>query len=569
MTEDDDESNDNTPNPSQSPPKPSQTSSHFPQEPISGTTLFETEARRRDILWDHGRGNITTGCREIDESVLVGGGFERGCVVGVSAEDEHCGLVLGLQTLVRCLLARKEDGEGKGKPRVMIITAAAVRSVVSELRAVLTGQITALGLETGAREEKGTETGSFLTDCLERVAVSRVFDIIGLWEALAELDQPPPPSQEVGEGQEPPSSQPRNTDDDFQYSTMDDPLSMVTEEDEVELPRRTPPGQREEIPDSQEEDLLSSPLEPKRALSPRAYVETSDDDNTAAGDTIKEMKPELIFEKKPGEDPALERPAHVKKQEESTRPDMILITHMSKLLRSLFIQRQRNTAHEMVQLVASHLRYISRSPEHGGPLIMILNSTTSSDPEESEDPEEPEDAEGPEKPEHLNVPSDHIPAHSRPLDPTLCSIFDQPPLPISEISSVYAYDTPQQHSRRRNKPSFGLIFSQMLDMHLLCTTLPKTRADAESLYAPGTGVARQVEYARVVEVLLDDMGVWEGREKVVDGGGGPRTCREQNWGAVEVRQDRSGLRVVDAFEREKEKKLKEVVLAAGFGGPRV
>jgi hypothetical protein len=60
---------------------------------VSGATLFEQERRRRDGLKE--RGNCLTGCRELDHEVLLGG-FERGCVVGLSAEEEEVGLLVSL-----------------------------------------------------------------------------------------------------------------------------------------------------------------------------------------------------------------------------------------------------------------------------------------------------------------------------------------------------------------------------------------------------------------------------------------------------------------------------------------
>lgn len=84
--------------------------------------------------------------------------------------------------------------------------------------------------------------------------------------------------------------------------------------------------------------------------------------------------------------------------------------------------------------------------------------------------------------------------------------------------------------------------------------MPRGRADAEALVAPGPGVGMAgVRYAWVVEVLLDEVGVWEWRDGVEgedgdgNGDGGEevrwsRRCREQMWGAVDVRD---GTRVVD------------------------
>lgn len=69
----------------------SQASSHFPLDPVDGLTLFEAEAARRDRL--SRKGNCMTGVRELDDDVLLGG-FERGCVLGVSAEEEEMALLV-------------------------------------------------------------------------------------------------------------------------------------------------------------------------------------------------------------------------------------------------------------------------------------------------------------------------------------------------------------------------------------------------------------------------------------------------------------------------------------------
>lgn len=81
------------------PPPPQASSSHFPLEPISGATLFGVEVARREQL--HRRGALATGCGEIDRQVLGGGrggrgGFERGSVVGISAEGMDTGLLVSI-----------------------------------------------------------------------------------------------------------------------------------------------------------------------------------------------------------------------------------------------------------------------------------------------------------------------------------------------------------------------------------------------------------------------------------------------------------------------------------------
>jgi hypothetical protein len=170
------------------------------------------------------------------------------------------------------------------------------------------------------------------------------------------------------------------------------------------------------------------------------------------------------------------------------------------------------------------------------------------------------------------------------MDPTLRSVFNPAPLAIHGYGHSTAW--------RRNKPSFGLVFTQLLDIHLLCTKVPRERQDAERLFAPlhgpdsaaagevlmemdtpgygpDTGVSpirtmagaasthHDVRYAWVVECLLDEIGIW-------DGPGMKRRSREQRWGAVDVRAGR----IVDAFEK-RARVYGELRVAGGFGGLRV
>lgn len=80
-------------NPDAAQPSPQrQASSHVALEPVNGLVLYRREAARRDSLLSSG--NLATGCGELDDEVLAGGGFERGCVVGVSAEQEDFGLLV-------------------------------------------------------------------------------------------------------------------------------------------------------------------------------------------------------------------------------------------------------------------------------------------------------------------------------------------------------------------------------------------------------------------------------------------------------------------------------------------
>lgn len=75
--------------PAAAPVPASQASSHFTLEPISASVLADKEARRRDAAT--ALGSCRTGCADLDDYVLLGG-FERGSVAGLSAEDEEMGV---------------------------------------------------------------------------------------------------------------------------------------------------------------------------------------------------------------------------------------------------------------------------------------------------------------------------------------------------------------------------------------------------------------------------------------------------------------------------------------------
>ncbi|KZZ89668.1 hypothetical protein AAL_07561 [Moelleriella libera RCEF 2490] len=78
------------PSPSAAAASPSPSSTYL-LTPISAATVADQDAERRDRARQR-LGPCSTGCADVDAWVLVGGGLERGSVVGVSADDEATGL---------------------------------------------------------------------------------------------------------------------------------------------------------------------------------------------------------------------------------------------------------------------------------------------------------------------------------------------------------------------------------------------------------------------------------------------------------------------------------------------
>ncbi|KAG7120412.1 hypothetical protein HYQ44_004908 [Verticillium longisporum] len=603
-------------------PPPSQASSHFPIEPVSASLLAARERCRRDALWR--RGAVVTGCWEVDEGALLGG-LERGCVTGISAEDESFGMRLAFQAVARSL--------AEGGQRAVILTTLAAAGILPLLRDAVRARLLQVG-------KQGDELRAAIRECLGKVSVATVFDLEGVWEVLDEVDGDETretvedkagvdihgagldvgkDTRQVGRDANLETELKEKTDEDElgaketaiidarEEDMLPPPATQNIQTDErVVLPELT--LGTAEIADSEDEDFISSlsssPLSspPASSLgsvppglglneeetvaddaldaasSPMSVAGSSANSSTDPIDAVlqvlapldasaiksgdpphhsDEMTSKEVVSSSPGSPPAVHAPSPLRSKypspataekptvtadssrvatsnapirATSTAPDIILITHFSTLLTTLFARQDKSAAHNSINLLSSHLRHLSRTLPTS-PLILLLNTTAPSLPGTA-------------------TPAVDTPSRkpsSRPLDPTLRSVFNPPPLTIAGYQSA---------ASRRNKPSFGMVFAQMLDLHLLCTRVPRTAEDAERIFGDAPGDAR---FVWVVEVLLDEIGVWGGQGK------GPRRSREQRWGAVDV----VGGSVVDAFEPKAPAVPKEIRLAAGFGGPRV
>ncbi|KAI5861088.1 hypothetical protein GGS23DRAFT_613261 [Durotheca rogersii] len=557
--------------------------------PTSGATLYGLEVRRlRERLlptttttkqgggWGNGdRLRMRTGCAEIDGGALLGGGFERGTIVGVSAEEADFGVLVGLQTVARALVSdHSGEGIGGGKPestganrlRAAVVTTLPPAAILPLLRDVVAAQARAR-FATGHRP-RGTEeveevVKGIVRSCLERVSISRIFDIEGLWEVIRELETPistTPDARTEGAQIASPSGKDGGADPIrsttaqeeeaqavFPESLVSEPspskvsgndedsdadLGLVVADPPVpELPPRTHKTEIQDSEDDEDGGLDSSP--PPMIASPRAKLPITLPSLRSPRSPLLRPPPSQLppaappttstprepaggvrednAEKAAGDEERSGREAGAEKGENEptpTLPDIILVTHFSSLLAGLFARagdHGKAAAHATLQLLAAHLRHLCRAP--APPLVMLLNTTTAT---------------------ATTAAAAAAPAPA----PTLRSVFSAAPAP----------------ARPRSKPAFGATFAQLLDLHLLCTRVPRSPADARRCW--------------VVEVLLDELGVWE-RATEASGGGGEegrnaggsggdggtggrwqRRSREQRWGAVDVR---AGVTIVDAF----------------------
>lgn len=384
---------------------------------------------------------------------------------------------LGLQVLACSLL-------DSAVQKVQVITPKPPSTIVVLLKNAITAELKARGIsgfdEIAARRR----------DCLDRIMLSRVFDMDGLDEVLADLDAT---AAAPGSGKE--------EEEIIEIQSAEETANMKAQPDATaadddgdgdgdgaasskeEKPHKA--SVVAEIQDSQDEDEMPSPP-PSPIAIPQSPQPQSDDTNLKNNNKSTAATA-------------------------SSTPDIILITHFSSLLTSFFTQRDKSAAHAALRLLATHLRHLSRTLP-SNPLILLLNSTDSgAHASESHSHEN-----------NLNMNSIPLPlpdqqsslstaykstSSSSSTDPTLRPIFN----PAHHAGTSY----------KANKPTFGLVFTQLLDLHLLCTRAPRpSRAAPPSLRA-----------MTVVEVLLDEIGLWEGER-------GRRKRREQRWTIVASRNGR-------------------------------
>jgi hypothetical protein len=354
----------------------------------------------------------------------------------------------------------------KGPGKALIITTLPRTVVLLKLQKVLASQLKDPG--GGKQKIKG---------CLERIFITTVFNIKGLWDALRELET---------------AAQAAGTEVPQASATQD--RKPEPEMDAPESGQRT--RQRTEVQDT-EGKVGFHPTESPLPQEPNEGGAWHDD-----------FPPSAL-------------------------PDIILITNISSILSVLFASCDKPTAHDTALLLSSHLHFLSRSPAYNDPLIILLNSTTSPFSQAFHD--------------DAVAATDTATTIGEPLrqimkrtEPTLSSIFE----PTAAQQAAAHLPGQQQQPRQRNRPLFGQVFAQMLDLHLLCTRVPRTKEDAAAA-AAGVG-SEFVSQVWVVEVLLDEIGVYERLEAEENGALGSRRSREQRWAAVDVDEVGDG-RVVDAF----------------------
>ncbi|KAJ5053942.1 uncharacterized protein L3040_000232 [Drepanopeziza brunnea f. sp. 'multigermtubi'] len=292
-----------------------------PAAPILASHLLELEEKQHQRFERNGgSGRLSTGCRDIDE--LLGGGIERGVVLGLSSSVEGFeGRLLSLHILASALIPRLASSKPGTKATIIDTTGSfPVALFYSILRSRILANRSQSAQNTGkpgnhpvqrpTKDGGGTDLDADLQRCLEMVAISRVFDIEGLWEVLGEIQQDI--SSEVSpKGGLVPGRGSSGHEGDLDLSP--------------------------EIFDSQEEDLMSEDGLPIPSPAPKA-----------AG------------------------PGDVQCDEVVDGIEFIIIDNMTHIMNELFARKERSDAHSLLTPLSSTLHTLTKTRN----LLTILHNTT-------------------------------------------------------------------------------------------------------------------------------------------------------------------------------------------------
>ncbi|KAH7336213.1 hypothetical protein BKA65DRAFT_479133 [Rhexocercosporidium sp. MPI-PUGE-AT-0058] len=334
-----------------------------PALPILACHLLELEEKQRRRFVGNGRvERLSTGCAEVDE-VLGGGGVERGVVLGISASVEgREGRLLSLNLLASALLPNiqtltKSNSIPSSPPKTkatiidttgsfpLALLASVLKSRLLEAQSLFAQN----SIKTGnyavqtpeVREDENGREGEKLNvdgqvqKCLEMVAISRVFDVEGLWEVIGELDQIPPVSSDHGIHDE--------SEEKRQKEAVGGP-------DEIEVVFEQDIGSDEpdpEILDSEED--LTPPTGSLPFISKDQKEETSEDEGT----------------------------------------EIIIVDNITHIVNELFARKEKNDAHTLLTLLSQTLHTLTRTHNILTILHNTINPSSSSTSHPPQNPQNP------------------------------------------------------------------------------------------------------------------------------------------------------------------------------------
>lgn len=152
-------------------------------QPISAASILNGMLR---AYQSKPRAPLTTGIPSIDcQDGILGGGISQGCVIGLSSDfSEGSGRILALRLLIRDLLRF----ENRLK-RAMIIDSTGTFPLTTLLEVIkgCVGETNDGTTKTLAGQRMPWREKVIIEGLLERIGISRVFDLEGVWDVIGEI----------------------------------------------------------------------------------------------------------------------------------------------------------------------------------------------------------------------------------------------------------------------------------------------------------------------------------------------------------------------------------------------
>ncbi|CZT03314.1 uncharacterized protein RAG0_10110 [Rhynchosporium agropyri] len=520
-----------------SPPKPAL--------PIIASHLLALEEKQRKRFSGKGRPErLSAGCREVDE--VLGGGVERGVVLGISAgvEDKEARL-LSLHLLASVLLPSRpslsSNHQSTSQPprtKAIIIDtsgsfplpllASVLKSRLLEIQsqkaqnAVKTGNH-AVKVSEPSKDARGAGSGGVddeVQKCLEMVAVSRVFDVEGLWEVIGEVDHA----------------------------------------DSVSMDR-----------DSRGEDDNNREMKGGGAGEGAALREQDVGDDEV----------EILDSEEDLTSPTL--PVLLKDQElqlsENEGTEIIIVDNMTHIINELFARKEKSDAHTLLTLLSSTLHTLSKTKN----ILTVLHNATnpSTNPQYSNPLSHNSNQNQNQNHNHsaLQATTTRSIFASAATKPALGQIFAQFP-------DIHVF----MHRLPRGRRDAEVLYSGGIDADVFPTTTDREAFTNRDAFTDETKPAAVITYTTILEILKDEAPLLDVPDSSLPSRRDSSlrfAYREQKWTAIDVSPD--GLGIVGAFaerggmkgmgmSREKGRTrideglsggVGNVAKVWGFGGPRV
>lgn len=492
------------------------------QEPVQASVLLEQLRRRHtDPTTGLRRGRLKAGFSDIDEYLLLGG-IQRGSVVGMSSGSD--GRPLSREgKLGHAIAGDVADGLDAGRFITLHILAkellecpfshASVIDSTGAFPLTLLEQVIRWHVEkesqlsriqrlvSGIEHTDDTEQSidSKVNGILERVSITRVFDIEGLWEVVGEIRN--------GTGQSTVTDETNSVtatavkDSNNSYSGLD----VVAQErghggqtDEKPTPRVTPEIMDSEQDDDEDDDDLDTHHFPEEA-GPRPKVASGADENN------RKISNNAATSQHTGQ---------------PLTTELVLVDNMTTLITNLFSRTEKKAAHRLLTQISRTLASLTLS---SALTIFLLNTLVK------------------------HSPGKHSDNHDRQSSifaamtatPSLGVIFDSfvdlhllchsLPSSVEDGEKLYGADEERDEEPTRTGN----------EEH------SKTKSEPDKIRNPISKGNQDISYANVVEVLKDECPQPERWESIGDDGRLKKLInREQRWAMFRITED-AGLATSD------------------------